>query len=194
MGLLTAVAGTALFAWLVWSVGTAEIWKGFTQIGWGLGWILALAGLRFAARAAAWALCIEPPHTLGFAHAFNAVVCGDALGNATPLGPLVGEPAKIACVRGRVPVGVALTALAIENVFYTLSVAAMIAAGAIALLFVSSAGLRGGVDLPPRVRELSEVAIAGIVVLLAAAVWVMWRRPAVIGTLFPAGRAGGSHA
>jgi len=193
MGLLTAVAGTALFAWLVWSVGTAEIWKGFTQIGWGLGWILALAGLRFAARAAAWALCIEPPHTLGFAHAFNAVVCGDALGNATPLGPLVGEPAKIACVRGRVPVGVALTALAIENVFYTLSVAAMIAAGAIALLFVSSAGLRGGVDLPPRVRELSEVAIAGIVVLLAAAVWVMWRRPAVIGTLFPAGRAGGSR-
>ena len=108
----------------------------------------------------------------------------------TPLGPLVGEPAKIACVRGRVPVAVALTALAIENVIYTLSVAAMIAAGAIALLFVSSAGLRGGVDLPPRVRELSEVAIAGIVVLFAAAVWVMWRRPAVIGTLFPAGRRG----
>ena len=129
MGLLTAVAGTALFAWLVWSVGPAEIWTGFGQIGWGLVWILILGGLRFAARAAAWTLCIEPPHTLRFADAFNAVVCGDALGNATPLGPLVGEPAKIACVRGRVPVGVALTALAIENVIYTLSVAAMIAAG-----------------------------------------------------------------
>jgi hypothetical protein len=185
MGLLTAAAGTALFAWLVWSVGPAEIWTGFRQIGWGLIWILILGGLRFAARAAAWTLCIEPPYTLGFADAFNAVVCGDALGNATPLGPLVGEPAKIACVRGRVPVGVALTALAIENVIYTLSVAAMIAAGGIALLFVSSAGLRGGgVDLPPRVRDLSEIAIAGIMVL---------RRPAVIGTLFPAGRAGGSR-
>ena len=194
MGLLTAVAGTALFAWLVWSVGPAEIWTGFGQIGWGLVWILILGGLRFAARATAWTLCIEPPHTLSFGAAFNAVVCGDALGNATPLGPLVGEPAKVACVRGRVPVGVALTALAIENVFYTLSVAAMIAAGAVALLVKSSADLRGGgVDLPQRVRELSEVAVAGIVVLFAAAVWVMWRRPAVIGTLFPDGRPGGSR-
>jgi hypothetical protein len=194
MGLLIAAAGTALFAWLVWSVGPAEIWTGFSQIGWGLVWILILGGLRFAARAAAWTLCIEPPHTLRFADAFNAVVCGDALGNATPLGPLVGEPAKIACVRGRVPAGVALTALAIEGVIYTLSVAAMIAAGGMALLFVSSAGLRdGGVDLPQRVRELSEVAIAGIVVFFGAAVWVMWRRPAVIGTVVPAGRAGGSR-
>jgi len=192
-GLLTAVAGTALFAWLVRSVGPAEIGRGFTQIGWGLGWILALGGLRFAARAAAWTLCIEPPHRLRFGEAFNAVVCGDALGNLTPLGPLVGEPAKIACVRGRVPVAVALTALAIENVIYSLSVAAMIATGAVALLVASRAGLTGGIALPQGVRELSEIAIAGILVLFAAAVWVVWRRPAVIGTFVPAGRAGGSR-
>jgi hypothetical protein len=193
MGLLIAVAGTALFAWLVRTVGPAEIGRGFSQIGWGLGWILVLGGLRFAARAAAWTLCIEPPHTLRFVDAFNAVVCGDALGNITPLGPLVGEPAKIACVRGRVPVPVALTALAIENVIYSLSVAAMIATGAIALLVANRAGLTGGLDLPRGLRELSEIAIAGILVVLAAAVWVLWRRPAVIGTILPAGRAGGSR-
>ena len=67
-------------------------------------------------------------------------MCGDALGNATPLGPLVSEPAKVAFVRDRVPLGVAFTALAIENLFYTLSVAAVIAAGTIALL------LRGGLS------------------------------------------------
>jgi len=177
----------------VWSVGPGAIWTGFKQIGWGLGWILALGGLRFAARAAAWTLCIEPPYALRFADAFNAVVCGDALGNATPLGPIVGEPAKIACVRGRVPVPVALTALAIENVIYSLSVAAMIAAGAIALLFVSRAGLSGGVDLPEGLRELSEIAIAGILVLFAAAAWFVWRRPAEAGTVIQGGRAGGSR-
>lgn len=191
-GLLTAAAGTALFAWLVWSVGPGEIWNGFRQIGWGLGWILVLGGLRFAARAAAWTLCIEPPHKLRFTDAFNAVVCGDALGNATPLGPFVGEPAKIACVRGRVPVTVALTALAIENVIYSLSVAAMIAAGAIALLVVSRAGLTGGIELPLELREFSEVAVACTVLLFATAGWILWRRPAVFGTLLPAGRAGGS--
>ena len=191
-GLLTAAAGTVLFAWLVWKVGPGEIWNGFRQIGWGLGWILALGGLRFAARAKAWALCIEPPHRLGFTDAFSAAVCGDALGNVTPLGPLVGEPAKIACVRGRVPVGVALTALAIENVIYSLSVAAMIAAGALALLYVSSAGLAGGIELPLRLRQFSEVAVAAIAALFAVAAWVLWQRPAIIATLLPAGRAAGS--
>lgn len=179
-GLLVALAGTALFAWLIWRVGPAEIWSGFRQIGGGLAWIFLLGGLRFAARAAAWALCIEPPHRLRFADAFGAVVCGDALGNVTPLGPIVGEPAKVACVRGRVPITVAFTALAIENVVYTLCVAAMIAAGTIALLF--------RVDLPPRVREVSEVAVGGILIMFAIAAWVLWRRPAVLGRLLPATR------
>ena len=106
--------------------------------------IFGIAGLRFAVRAFGWIRCLEPPHRLRFADAFIAVVSGDALGNATPLGPLVSEPAKAAFVKDRVPLGAAFTALAIENVFYTLSVAAMIAAGIIALL------LRGGLE-----RELS---------------------------------------
>jgi hypothetical protein len=186
IGLLTAAGGAALFAWLVWRVGPREIWGGFRQIGWGLVWILILGGLRFAARAAAWTICLEPPHRLSFAEAFTAEVCGDALGNATPLGPLVSEAAKIACVRRHVPVGPAVTALAIENVLYSLSVAAMIAAGAIALLL--------SVELPPWLRSASEVAVACVVTLFMVAAWVLWRRPAIIDTLMPTGRASASRA
>lgn len=171
-GLIIAAAGIALFAWLVWRVGPAEIWTGVRQVGWGLVVIVVLGGLRFAARAGAWALSIEPPHRLPFSDAFSAVVCGDALGNVTPLGPIVGEPAKIAYVRGRVPLGTALTALAIENVLYTLSIGAMIAAGTIAMLF--------SFDVPRRLREFSEAAVAGIFVLFAVAAWVAWRRPALL--------------
>ena len=184
-GLLTAAVGSALFIWLVWRVGPSEIWTGFQKIGWGLVWILMLGGLRFAARARAWTLCFEPPHALSFADAFNASVCGDALGNVTPLGPIVGEPAKIACVRGRVSVAAALTALAIENVLYTLSVGAMIAAGTIALLF--------SVDLPMALREFSEIALACVAVMFGAAAWLVWRRPAIIGSLIPAARVKGSR-
>ncbi len=179
-GLLTAAAGLALFAWLVWWVGPGAIWNGFRQIGWGLLGILLLGGLRFAARAGAWATAVEPPHRLRFIDAFTAVVSGDALGNMTPLGPIVGEPAKIACVRGRVPLGVALTALAIENVLYTMTVAAMIAAGAIALLL--------SVELPLGLREFSEVAVGAIVLLFALAAWILWRRPDVLGRLLPGSR------
>jgi hypothetical protein len=184
-GLLTAIAGTVLFILLVRSVGTREIWGGFQRIGWGLGWIVLLGGARFAVRAAAWVLCIEPPHKLDLVTAFAAVVCGDALGNVTPLGPLVSEPTKIAYVRGHTPIGPALTALAIENVLYTLGVGAMIAAGAIGLLF--------SVPLPVQLREFSEVAIAGVAATFIVAAWILWRRPAVITTLLPAGRLGASR-
>lgn len=182
---MTALAGTALFIWFVRSAGTREIWAGFQRIGWGLAWIVLLGGARFAVRALAWVLCIEPPHKLGVATAFTAVVCGDALGNVTPLGPLVGEPTKIAYVRGHAPVAPALTALAIENVLYTLAVAAMIAAGAVALLF--------SVSLPLPLREFSEIAIAAVVATFVAAAWVLWRRPALIATLLPVGWIGASR-
>ena len=164
--------GLLLLAWLIAKADPRQIWIALGQVGWGFLAILAIAGARFAVRALAWMRCLEPPHRLRFTEAFTAVLCGDALGNATPLGPLVSEPAKVAFVRDRVPMGVAFTALAIENVFYTLSVAAMIAAGITALL------LRGGLE-----RELRLAAEIGIVLVLAiyvGATWVLMRQPAVL--------------
>ncbi|MGH9372934.1 MAG: lysylphosphatidylglycerol synthase domain-containing protein [Vicinamibacterales bacterium] len=171
-GLLTAAAGIALFVWIVWNAGPQEIWEGIRQVGWGLLAVIVIAGLRFGARAVAWIRCLEPPHTLRLVDAFMAVVSGDALGNATPLGPLVGEPAKVAFVRRRVPLGVAFTALAIENLFYTLSVAAVIAAGTIALL------LRGG--LASDMRLAAEIAIALVLAAYVAVVLTLWRKPALL--------------
>lgn len=180
--MLTTAAGIALFAWIVWAAGPRQIWDGVRQVGWGLVAITAIAGARFGARAVAWMWCLEPPHTLRFTDAFTAVVSGDALGNATPLGPLVGEPAKVAFVRKRVPVDAAFTALAIENVFYTLSVAAVIAAGTLALL------LRGGLAADVRLRLAGEIAIVTVLAGYVAVAWALWRRPALLSRA--AGAAG----
>ena len=165
-------SGLLLLVWLIARADPRQIWEALGQVGWGFASILAIAGARFAVRALAWMRCLEPPHRLKFTEAFTAVLCGDALGNATPLGPLVSEPAKVAFVRDRVPMGAAFTALAIENVFYTLSVAAMIAAGITALL------LRGGLE-----RELRLAAEIGIVLVLTvyvAATWLLMRQPALL--------------
>jgi hypothetical protein len=158
--------------WVVVRVGVGEIAADVRQVGWGLVLIVAFGGLRFLLRAVAWRLCLDPPHRLRLKDAFAAVVCGDAIGNLTPLGPLVGEPAKAAFVRGRVALGPALTALAIENVLYTLSAAAMIAAGMVALLV--------RFQLPPDVRGVGELAIAGTFALFLIALWMLWRQPALI--------------
>jgi hypothetical protein len=88
-------------------------------------------------------------------------------------------------VRGRIPITAALTALAIENVIYTLSVGAMIAAGAAALL--------ASVDLPVQIREASQIAIAAIVVMFLVAAWLLWRQPAIITMMLPIARIAGSR-
>jgi Lysylphosphatidylglycerol synthase TM region len=172
VGLLATAAGVALFVWIVRAVGSREVLDGFRQIGWGLAIVVILGGLRFATRAMAWMLCFEPPYGLSFRDAFGAVVAGDALGNITPLGPIVGEPTKAAFVRSRVALGPTLTALAIENVLYTLSVAAMIAVGMMALLF--------RFKLPGELREISEVAIAGVALIFATSLWLVWKQPAIL--------------
>ena len=171
-GAITTACGLILFVWWIRRIGLAEVRTGFAQIGWGLAIIVLLGGVRFALRAVAWMLCIESPYRLPFAEAFKAVVAGDALGNLLPLGPIVSEPAKAAFVSRHLPLGPAIAALAIENVLYTLSVAGMIAAGMAALLFVF--------EIPLRLREVSEVAIGGVLVLFLAALALLWRRPALV--------------
>lgn len=182
-GVLSVVAGLAVFATFVWQIGPGEIWSGIRNVGWMFPVIIALGGLRFLVRAWAWTLCVDHPHHLPLRPALTAVLAGDAVGNVTPLGPLVGEPAKSALVRRHLPIQPALTALAIENIFYTLSTAAMIAAGTIALLFAF--------DLNPALREFSELAVAGIAVLIAAALLILWRQPAIISRWMPGARSEG---
>ncbi len=171
-GLIAAVAGIVLFAWFVRKIGPFEIWSNVRQVGWGLIVIVTIAGLRFGCRAAAWSLCFDLPYRLRFKDALAAVVGGDAFGNLTPLGPIVGEPAKAAYVRDTVPLSAALTALAIENLFYTFSAAAMIAAAMVALIF--------SFELPAGLLEAGELVIVAVVVGFAAAAVILWRRPAIV--------------
>ena len=169
---ISVIGGIALFVFLIWKTGPADIRDGVLKVGWMFPVIVALGGLRFLVRAIAWTLCIEPPHRLNVRDAFAAVLAGDALGNATPLGPVVGEPAKAAFVRKHLPAAPALTALALENVYYTVATAAMIAAGTVALLFVF--------DLRTDLRHYSELAVGLLVLLIFAAFGVLWARPKMI--------------
>jgi hypothetical protein len=176
-GALTAVGGLALLVWVIERVGPSEIAADVRQVGWGIAAVIALGGMRFLLRAFAWRLCLDDPASLSIGDAFSAVVSGDAIGNLTPLGPLVGEPAKAALVRGRVAMGPAVTALAIENILYTFSAATMIAAGMIALLFAF--------ELPTDstgtvMRTTGEIAIAATTTLFAVALWLLWRQPAIV--------------
>ena len=174
---LYVAGGLAVLVGVLWTLGIEATWAEVRKVGWFFPAIVALGGLRFVVRAAAWVICIEPPHRLRLRDAVAAVLAGDALGNLTPLGPLVGEPAKATYARRHVAAQPALTGLAVENILYTLATAAMIAAGTIALLF--------SFDLPAQIREFSEIAIAGMALLIVITLLVLWRRPAILSRWIP---------
>lgn len=171
-GVLTALGGLALLVWVVARVGLATIAADVRQVGWGLLAIVAIGGLRFLARSIAWQIALDPEHALGPGAAFAAVICGDAIGNITPLGPLVGEPAKAAFARKHVPLAPAVAALAVENVLYTLSAAAMIAAGMAVLIL--------DFELPAALHSAGEIALAATALLFIAAIWLLWRQPPIV--------------
>ena len=129
-----ALAGILLFAYAINSVGWSSVASGIRRVGWGLLPILALAGLRFCLRAAAWRLCMPPAARLSFGQAFAAFLSGDAVGNVTPLGLLASEPTKLFLVRHRLATKEAASSLAVDFVVYSISAVTMIVVGLSVLL------------------------------------------------------------
>ena len=182
--LVAAAAGVVLLAFTLRSAGVGDILTLGRRIGWrGAGLILLFSGLRFLVRALAWRRCVEGPRRLPIGDAFGAVLMGEALGNLTPLATILSEPAKAVFVRHRLPFVASFRALVVENIFYGASIAAVIVAGAVALLL--------SFRMPPELRAVSLGAAAAMALVLAAA-WMLLRTRfgAVSGAIAWAGSRG----
>ena len=153
-----ALAGAVLFTYAIRNVGWGNVLDGIKRVGWGLVPILALAGLRFVLRAAAWRLCMPANAQFTLGQAFAAFLSGDAVGNVTPLGLLASEPTKLLLIRHRLATREAASSLAVDFVIYSTSAVTMIVVG-VAVLLVS-----GEVPLSLRWRE---ALLGGLVVLIA---------------------------
>jgi len=139
LGIIFGLLGLILFAYFVSHAGVGEIVTRIQRLGAGFLLILAISSIRYVVRALAWIRCIEPPHRLPFRSAFAARLMGDALGNIIPfVSAAVSEPSKAVFVKDRVPLMVGLSGLAIENIFYALSVTLFIFAGTATLLLTFS--------------------------------------------------------
>jgi hypothetical protein len=157
IGVVVTVLGLMLFAYFVEKAGPAEIFNNIRRLGFGFLIIFALGGLRQGVHAICWVKSCEPPHRLRFMDAFKARLMGESL-NMLPLGSILSEPSKALFVRDNIPMTARISALAIENVFYALSVALFISAGAVALLL--------SFPLPKSLRYMSIGALIAFVVIV----------------------------
>jgi hypothetical protein len=170
LGIIFGLLGLLLFVYFVSRAGVGEIISNIQRLGAGFVLILAVSSIRYIVRALAWTRCIEPPHRLPFRDAFAARLMGDALGNIIPfVSVAVSEPSKAVFVKDRVPLMVGLSALAIENIFYALTVALFIFSGTATLLLTFS--------LPKALRYASIAALLTTVVIVFLA-YLLVRRQA----------------
>ena len=167
-GVLFAFLGLLLFAYFVRKAGIAQIIVGIRRLGLGFLLILGISGIRQVVRSLAWMRCFESPYSLRFREALAARVMGDALGNIVPLASMaVSEPSKAAFVTNRVPLLASLSALALENIFYSLSVAIFIFSGTLVLLLAF--------PLKPALRYASFATLA-VTILIVPLGYLIIRR------------------
>jgi hypothetical protein len=170
IGIIFGVIGLLLFGYFVRKAGLSEIAAGIRRLGFAFLLIIAISSIRHMARSLAWTRCVERPYRLRFRDAFAARLMGDALGNIIPLASVaVSEPSKAVFVRDRLPLLVGLSALAIENIFYSLSVTLFIFAGTTTLLLSFS--------LPKSLRYASFGALVVIAIIVPLA-YLLIRRQA----------------
>lgn len=153
------IGGVVLFAYSVHAAGGRQIVEAIAGLGWGLLPILALGGIRFVLRAEAWRLCTPVASRLRFQQTFTAFLAGDAIGNVTPLGLFASEPAKVFLTRHHLATAESVSSLALDNVVYALSVAGMVSAGLLVMLFTV-----------PLSFEAREWTVAGLIALGALCV------------------------
>jgi len=182
LGVIFTLLGVMLFAYFVRKAGLGEITSGIRRLGFGFVIVFALGGVRQAIHAICWVKACEPPYRLRFIDAFKARLMGESL-NVLPLGGVLSEPSKPLFIRDSIPMTARISALAIENVFYALSVALFISAGAVALLL--------SFPLPKSLRYVSIGALVAIVVIVPVGALVIRKQIRFIsGALAFAGNRG----
>lgn len=167
-----ALVGAVLFAYTLYAAGPADILAGIRRIGLGFALVLVLSGIRMAVRARAWSLCVEQNEQFTFREALVAFVTGDALGNVSPLGPVVSESTKAILSRRTLTTSAAVSSVVLENVFYGISVAVMVTVGTLAFLL----GFRPTEGALMVTLIVSAAAVAGMILVW----WLLSSRPRIL--------------
>lgn len=169
---LGAVVGVLLFIYALQSAGPREILRQLRDVGFGFLLVLALSAARMALRSKAWTLCVDDHQRFPFLHAFRAYISGDAVGNVLPLGPLASEGTKALLSRRVMPTPAAFSSVVLENIFYSLTVAAVVTIGTLAFLLTYKRG------------NTATTVTAGIVTAAAAGViavlWLLRTQPRLL--------------
>jgi phosphoribosylcarboxyaminoimidazole (NCAIR) mutase len=173
---VSLILGAALFIYLLQQTGTAEIIARVRTLGAGFGLIVAISALRQWSRAFAWLRCMsDDARRVGLWAVLRARLAGDALADLTAAGPVLGEPIKLAQLKGKLSLTELASSLAVENLAYAVSACLMVLAGTLTLLTMFAVG--------DPVRRASWIALLLVALLLLSVGVILKQRWRIVSGL-----------
>ena len=165
--IISLISGLALFAYLIKQTGLETLAQYLKMMGWGFAFIIALSVLRNLARAASWYYSIDPSRrNVGYWSLMNVMLAGEAIKYLTATGPLLGEPAKAAMVRRKVPLVEGFSSIVVENMIYNLTVFLVMLTGLPALAWL--------IEVPDSLK-LAAYIFTTVIILTVALTWLAVR-------------------
>ena len=174
INVIAGLIGLCLLGFFVHRAGINSITQNIFQLGWAFHVVVALGGLRFLVRAAAWIRCLEGNHSLSLSNVFQAMIVGDTLGNLTPFSLIISEPTKAIFLSKQEPISRTLPALAVENFLYTVSALLVIITGLLSFFLMF--------QLPERLWLTSTIILCVLIFVVSLIHWLIWNQVHIVHT------------
>src|SRR5690348_2292947 len=145
---LSIAASLALAIYLIARVGLSSIFEKFQLLGWSFTALILLAGVRQGIRSIAWQFCLnQEDRRASLLQLFGLRLIGNAIGDLTPAGFLLGESVKVWACAEHMNRKAGTASIAEEDLIYGLASTLFVSGGAALLLL--------GVVVPERFQLLT---------------------------------------
>lgn len=135
--LAAGLLGVLLLAWLIHRAGPGKLLESIATLGWGLGLVIALAGVSHIVKTWAWRLTLpRENHGISFGRMLALRLGSEAVGQLGFLGQAFGETLRVSLLSATLPLAGGIASVAIDRALFIVSAAVVSAAGAIAALML----------------------------------------------------------
>jgi hypothetical protein len=135
--LAAGLLGVLLLAWLIHRAGPGELLESVATLGWGLGLVIALAGVSHVVKTWAWRLILSgEEREVSFGRMLALRLGSEAVGQLGFLGQVFGETLRVTLLSATLPLTSGITSVTVDRALFIISAAAVSAGGAIAALIL----------------------------------------------------------
>jgi phosphatidylglycerophosphate synthase len=129
-----ALSGS-FFAFLIWRAGPNKLWKSLSELGWGVIFVLALAGVSHLARTWGWRLALgDERHKISFSRLVGLRLGAEAAGQLGILGQTLGDSVRVSLMSTEIPVAFSLASVTLDRGLYVVTGIVTTIAGILAAL------------------------------------------------------------